>query len=145
MTSENTEWPPLPPRQTGLKGKCPRCGQGRLFTGFLTLRKECEVCGLDYSFADPADGPAFVVLCFACVPAVLLAIWIELQFAAPYWVHLITSLPFVLITCIPPLRPLKGWFVATQFFFKAGEGQLIRTTPSEPSGTKDAPAPGPAE
>ena len=118
------EWPPLPPFQTGVKGRCPRCGKGHLFDGFLKLRKRCEVCGLDYSFADPADGPAFFVICFGCVPSVVLALWIEVSFSAPYWVHLFTSFPFMLLTCIPPLRPLKGWLVASQFFFKAQEGQL---------------------
>ena len=124
MSSDET-WPPLSPLQTGLKGRCPRCGKGRLFDGFLKLRRECSVCGLDYGFADPADGPAFLVICFACIPSVVLAIWIEVQFTAPYWVHLITSLPFVLLTCIPPLRPLKGWLVASQFFYKAEEGRLV--------------------
>lgn len=120
------EWPPLSPVATGIRGRCPRCGEGHLFKGFLTLRKQCEVCGLDYSFADPADGPAFFVICFACVPAVILAAWIEIAFQAPYWVHLFTTLPFLLATCIPPLRPLKGWLVASQFRYKAGEGRLAR-------------------
>jgi uncharacterized protein (DUF983 family) len=107
----------------GLRGKCPRCGQGRLFQGFLNLRRECEVCGLDYSFADPADGPAFFVMMFACLPSVLMAVWIEVEYDAPYWVHLFTSLPVLLLTCIPALRPLKGWMVATQYFYKAEEGR----------------------
>ncbi|PZM14770.1 DUF983 domain-containing protein [Rhizobium tubonense] len=123
MSSDDT-WPPLPPVQTGIRGRCPRCGQGHLFSGFLTLRPSCEVCGLDYSFADPADGPAFFVICFACIPSVALALWIEVAFNAPYWVHIFTTLPFMLLTCIPPLRPLKGWLVASQYFYKAEEGKL---------------------
>ena len=98
---------------------------GHLFQGFLTLRKECEVCHLDYSFADPADGPAFFVICFGCVPSVALALWLEVEFHAPYWVHLVTTLPFTLLTCIPLLRPLKGWLVASQYFYKAEEGRLV--------------------
>ena len=125
MSSEDA-WPPLPPLQTGLRSRCPRCGQGRLFKGFLTLRPSCEVCGLDYSFADPADGPAFFVICFACIPSVALAVWLEVAFQAPYWVHAFTTLPFMLLTCIPPLRPLKGWLVASQYFYKAEEGKLAR-------------------
>jgi uncharacterized protein (DUF983 family) len=131
---------PLPPFQTGIRGRCPRCGKGHLFKGFLTLRPACEVCGLDYSFADPADGPAFFVICFGCVPSVALAVWIEVALQAPYWVHLFTSLPFMLLTCIPPLRPLKGWLVASQYFYKAQEGELARRDrpdqikfPSEPA------------
>lgn len=124
MQEDDVHYPPLPPVSTGIRGRCPRCGQGHLFDGFLTIAPKCDVCGLDFSFADPADGPAFFVICFACVPAVILALWIEVAFQAPYWIHLITTLPFLLLTCIPPLRPLKGWLVASQFYFKAEQGQL---------------------
>src|SRR6478609_1732190 len=122
----DAEYPPLPPMQTGIRGRCPRCGQGHMFKGFLTLRTECEACGLDYSFADPADGPAFFVICFACVPSVLLGVWLEVAFSAPLWVQFLVTGPFMLATCIPPLRPLKGWLVASQYFYKAEEGKLAR-------------------
>ena len=119
-----TDYPPLAPMKTGLRGLCPRCGQGHLFDGFLTLKKACEVCDLDYSFADPADGPAFFVICFACVPSVLLAVWLEVAHEASIWAQVFITGPFMLLTCIPPLRPLKGWLVASQYFYKAQEGQL---------------------
>ncbi|MDQ1078453.1 DUF983 domain-containing protein [Pseudoroseomonas cervicalis] len=122
--SGSKTWPILSPMQTGIRGRCPRCGEGHLFDGFLALRPRCEVCGLDYSFADPADGPAFFVICFACIPSVVLALWIEARFAAPYWVHLVTSLPFMLLTCVPTLRPLKGWLVASQYVHKAEEARF---------------------
>ena len=50
------------PMKTGILGRCPRCQQGHLFNGFLKLAPSCEVCELDYSFADPADGPAFFAM-----------------------------------------------------------------------------------
>lgn len=124
-------WPPLSPMQTGIRGRCPRCGEGHLFQGFLKLAPRCEVCGLDYSFADPADGPAFFVITFGCLPSTLFAIWLEVTYQAPYWVHLFTTLPLLLVTCIPPLRPLKGWLVGSQYFYKAEEGRLVR--PDEPA------------
>lgn len=127
--STSQSWPELPPIQTGVKGRCPRCGEGSIFDGFLKLKKGCSNCGLDFSFADPADGPAFFVICFGCVPAVAFAIWLEIAFTAPYWVHLVTTLPLILLTCIPVLRPLKGWLVASQYFYKAEEGRLV--TPNE--------------
>lgn len=117
-------WPPLSPVRTGFRGHCPRCGQGDLFDGFLKLRPSCDYCGLDYSFADPADGPAFFVLTFFCIPAVAFGVWLEIAFEAPYWIHLVTTLPLTVLLCLAPLRPLKGWFVANQFIFKAEEGQL---------------------
>ena len=55
-------YPPLSPLKTGVRCRCPRCGVGPLFQGYLTIRKECTNCGLDYGFADPADGPAFFVM-----------------------------------------------------------------------------------
>jgi uncharacterized protein (DUF983 family) len=119
-------WPPLSPFSTGVRGLCPRCGKGHLFQGFLKLAPGCEVCGLDYSFADPADGPAFFVITFGCLPSVIFALWLEVVHQAPYWVHLVTTLPILLLTCIPPLRPLKGWLVASQFFFKAEQGRLVQ-------------------
>lgn len=122
---EDAAWPPLSPIRTGVFGRCPRCGEGHLFDGFLKLAPACEVCGLDFSFADPADGPAFFVMCFACVPAVIFAIWLEVAYEAPYWVHLVTTLPILLLTCVPPLRPLKGWLVASQYYHRAAEGRLV--------------------
>ena len=124
VASAGEVWAPLSPVSTGLRGRCPRCGQGQLFQGFLTIAPRCEVCGLDYSFADPADGPAFFVICFACIPAVLFAVWLEVEYQPPYWVHLVTSLPLLLLTCIPPIRPLKGWLIASQYIYKAEEGRL---------------------
>ena len=120
-------YPPLSPLKTGVRGLCPRCGRGHLFVGFLTLRKECEVCGLDYSFADPADGPAFFVICFACIPTVLLAVWLEVAWQASIWTQIFVTGPFLILTCIPPLRPLKGWLVASQYYYKAEEGKLSRS------------------
>lgn len=129
MSKEN--WPPLSPIRTGLKGRCPRCGKGHLFKGFLKLADRCEACGLDYSFADPADGPAFFVITFGCLPSVIFALWLEVAYQAPYWIHLFTTFPILLLTCIPPLRPLKGWIVNSQFFYKAEEGRLIRAGESD--------------
>lgn len=121
------DWPKLEPVKTGIRGRCPRCGKGRLFDGFLTLRDECESCGLSYAFADPADGPAFFVICFGCIPAVVFTLLFDLTYDPPFWAHLLVSLPLLLITCLLPLRPLKGWLVCSQFFFKAGEGRIDGT------------------
>lgn len=122
---EQGDWPRLDPIKTGIRGRCPRCGQGHIFDGFLKLRDGCEVCGLSYSFADPADGPAFFVICFGCVPAVVFALLLQIKLDPPVWVHLVTSLPFLLLTCLLPLRPLKGWLVCSQYFFQARQGRLI--------------------
>lgn len=114
------------PMKTGIHGRCPRCQQGHLFSGYLTLAPSCEVCGLDYSFADPADGPAFFAMSIAAVPALAFAVWLQMTFDTPVWVHLFTTLPVTLLACLALLRPLKGWLVCSQFFHKAEEGRIDR-------------------
>ncbi len=124
MSESDTVWPPLSPIATGLSCKCPRCGRGKLFKGFLTMRERCDVCGLDFTFADPADGPAFFVLIFGCIPSLIFAFWFEMAIAPPIWVHAILTLPVIIVSCLLPLRPLKAWLVASQFRHHAGEGSL---------------------
>ena len=114
------------PATVGLRGRCPRCGEGHLFKGFLSFRPSCEVCGLDFRFIDSADGPAFFVMMFVCIPAAAFPLWLELTYNPPTWIHLVTTLPLILLTCIPTLQPLKGWLVASKFFHKAEEGRLAR-------------------
>lgn len=129
--SPDEDWPRLSPMQTGVRGHCPRCGKGDLFADrFIRLAPRCEVCGLDYSFADPADGPAFFVMMFFIVPPAFLSVWLEVVYQLPYWQNAAISLPVLLFCCLLPLRPLKGWLVASQFFFKAREGRLIYLDPA---------------
>lgn len=112
---------------TAMRCRCPRCGEGRLFDGFLTLRQSCEVCGLDYSFADPADGPAFFVMMTMALPAVAFGVWVELAFQPPFWVHLLTTVPFLLLCCLPLMRPMKSLLIASQYVNKAEEGRFERS------------------
>lgn len=125
--------PALPPMETGIRGRCPRCGQGALFQGYLTLAPRCPACGLDFSFADPADGPAFFVMSIVSFPVVAFAGWLEVAFEPPLWLHLATSLPMLLIGCLGLLRPLKGWIVCTQYVHKAAEARLDEPAPATPS------------
>ncbi len=112
------------PMKTGIRGLCPRCQTGSLFKGYLKLADRCEVCGLDYSFADPADGPAFFAMTIAAVPALAFGAWIQVTFDSPLWVHLVTTLPLTVLSCVALLRPLKGWLVSSQYFHKAQEGSI---------------------
>lgn len=122
----NDEYAPLPPIQTGVRGLCPRCGQGHIFQGFLKLKPRCDVCGLDLSFADPADGPAFFSTMIMSFPVLGFIWWLDATFEPAIWIHLVVSLPLLLLACILPLRPLKGWLVASQFFHKAEQGRLAQ-------------------
>lgn len=118
--------------RVGIRGRCPRCGQGHLFDGFLRLAPKCNACGLDFSFADPADGPAFFVMMTMAFPATGFGLWLELTYSPPVWVHFVTTLPFLLLCCIPILRPIKGVLVASQYIHKAEEGRLVTVKEASP-------------
>lgn len=95
-----------------------------MLTGFLTLKPRCEVCGLDYSFADSGDGPAVFIILFAGFIVVAAALVTEIVYQPPFWLHAVLWLPLILIVTILPLRPMKGLMVALQFHHKAAEGKL---------------------
>ncbi|HML07498.1 MAG TPA: DUF983 domain-containing protein [Xanthobacteraceae bacterium] len=108
----------------GLSCRCPRCGRGKLFQGFLAVRPRCEVCGLDYGFADSGDGPAVFIMFLAGFIVVGAALVTEVVYRPPFWVHAILWLPLILIVTLGPLRPMKGLMIALQHHHKAAEGRF---------------------
>ena len=109
---------------SGLACRCPRCGQGKLFQGFLTLKPKCDACGLDYAFIDAGDGPAVFVVLLAGFVVVTCALVVEFKYAPPFWVHAVLWGPLILVTTLWPLRALKGLLIALQYHHKAAEGRL---------------------
>jgi uncharacterized protein (DUF983 family) len=112
------------PVVTGLKGRCPRCGKGHMFQGFLAVRPRCEVCGLDLAFADAGDGPAFFVMSIVGIVVVALALWVEFTYEPRIWVHLVMWFSLTAVLSLAMVRPLKGVMVALQYHHKAEEGRL---------------------
>ncbi len=112
------------PISRGLLGRCPRCGEGHLFQGFLTLRPACEHCGLSYGFADAGDGPAVFVILIGGFIVVFAALITEFVYQPPYWVHAALWIPLILLVTLGPLRPMKGLLIALQYHHKAEEGRL---------------------
>ena len=127
--SEPMAFPPLSPFLTGPAGRCPRCGKGKLFEGFLALRPRCEVCGLDYSFVDAGDGPAVFIMFFAGFIVVAAALAVEVAYQPPFWVHAVLWAPLIVLTTLGPLRPMKGLLIALQYHHRAAEGRLAHRDP----------------
>jgi uncharacterized protein (DUF983 family) len=113
----------------GLACKCPRCGKGKLYAGFLSLRPACDRCGLDYAFIDAGDGPAIFIIMIAGFIVVGSALVVEIKYQPPFWVHAALWLPLILVTTLLPLRSMKSLLIALQYHHKAAEGQLIERKP----------------
>lgn len=109
------------PLRTGLACRCPRCGRGALFKGFLGLQESCASCGLDYSKADSGDGPAVFVILILGALVVFLALMVEIRYQPPFWVHAVIWPPLILGGAIGMLRPMKATMIALQYRNKASE------------------------
>ncbi|MBL4895234.1 MAG: DUF983 domain-containing protein [Emcibacter sp.] len=112
------------PFRAGLLCKCPKCGTGKLYNGFLTLGGSCDHCGLDYSTFDSGDGPAVFIIMFLGFIIVGLALFVEVKFSPPMWLHLLMWVPCIIGGSLLLLRPAKALMVAAQYNFNASEGKL---------------------
>ena len=109
------------PVLAGLTCRCPNCGRGPLFSGFLTVRERCEACGFDLRAADSGDGPAVFVILAAGFLMGFAALITEAALHPPVWVHLLIWLPLTVVVCLAMLRPFKGVMLAMQFHHRASQ------------------------
>jgi uncharacterized protein (DUF983 family) len=114
------------PFKAGLGCRCPRCGKGQLYGGFLTLLPRCPACSLDYSKADSGDGPAVFLIFIIGFLVVPVALWVHSTFEPPQWVNLTVWPAVVLLLTIGLLRPAKSLLIALQFRNRASDSGLVR-------------------
>jgi uncharacterized protein (DUF983 family) len=99
----------------GFRGRCPRCGEGKLFRAFLKTANNCSVCGLDFTPHRADDLPAYLVIVIVGHIVVPIALSIETHFSPPVWLQLATYLPLTLILSLLLLQPVKGAVVGLQW------------------------------
>jgi uncharacterized protein (DUF983 family) len=105
-------------------GRCPRCGCGSLFAGYLKQADRCSSCGLDYSPFQAGDGPAvFVILIVGAIVAGS-ALIVEVSYQPPYWLHALLWGPAIILLSLGLLRPLKAALIVLQYRHRAEEGRL---------------------
>lgn len=98
-----------------LLGRCPRCGKGSLFKGLLDIRESCEACGLDLRAHDAGDGPAVAGIFVIGALAVGLALWVDVRYEPPLWVHAVVWPLFVLPLSVLTMRIAKAVLVGLQY------------------------------
>jgi uncharacterized protein (DUF983 family) len=124
MNDDRAHYPPVDPVRAGLAARCPRCGEGRLFSGFLAVDARCGACGLDYSFADSGDGPAAFVILIIGFVVVGLALYVEVSHQPPLWLHFLIWVPLAIGLSLVAMRLAKGILITLQYANKAAEGRL---------------------
>lgn len=133
MTARD-DWPGVSPIKAGLRARCPRCGEGRLYHGLTRVVETCDVCGLDLTGEDSGDGAAAFLIFLVGAAAVGVAVWLELSYTPPLWVHLLYMPVLVVGLTLLLLRPAKATLIALQYQHKAGEGRRIAADPPDGDG-----------
>ncbi|MDE0799699.1 MAG: DUF983 domain-containing protein [Rhodospirillaceae bacterium] len=104
--------------KASLGGCCPRCGEGRLFDGFITVAKSCSACDLKLAGHDTGDGPAFFIMLPLCIIIAVLALLTDVRFHPPMWVHMVMW-PLVIVGAVAvTLRPVKALMIALQYRYR---------------------------
>jgi uncharacterized protein (DUF983 family) len=99
----------------GIACRCPACGRGPLFSGFLRVRPRCEACGLPLQAYDNDGGPAAFVILLVGFVNVFGALLLEVRYAPPAWAHFAIWLPLTLAGVLALIRPFKAVRVALQY------------------------------
>jgi uncharacterized protein (DUF983 family) len=124
--NQSTQVAPL--AKVAILGRCPRCGEGPLFDGYIRIAPTCSTCGLSFAGHDTGDGPAFFVIMPLSIITAVLALLLEVKVGPPIWVHITVWPLFVAAFVALALRPVKAVMVALQYRYRdverdAGSGQ----------------------
>lgn len=106
------------PVTVALLGRCPRCGRGALFRGALDVRDSCDACGLDLRAHDAGDGPAVAAIFLIGAFTVGAALWVDVRFTPPLWVHAVLWPVLVLPLSVLTMRVAKAALVALQWRYR---------------------------
>lgn len=112
------------PVAAAMAGRCPRCGQGRLFKNVLELRSSCESCGLDTQIINTGDGPAVFVILILGAFMLGGALFVEFTYLPPWWVHVVLWGMLTPLFALALLRVLKSFLIGQIYKHKAEEGRF---------------------
>jgi uncharacterized protein (DUF983 family) len=99
----------------GFRGRCPRCGEGKLFRAFLKTADSCSHCGQDFTPHRADDLPAYLVIVLVGHLVVPPALFIETNYSPPVALQLAIYLPITVLASLVLLQPVKGTVVALQW------------------------------
>ncbi|HJS84495.1 MAG TPA: DUF983 domain-containing protein [Acetobacteraceae bacterium] len=92
----------------GLACRCPVCGQGHLFSGYLKVKPRCEVCGADNAIYPSDDFPPYLTILILGHLLVPLFLWVDRAYSPSVWVQAAIWLPLSAVLCMLLLPYMKG-------------------------------------
>ena len=98
-----------------------------MFKGLLKVKERCSACNLDFSFNDAGDGPTVFIIMIVGMIILGGALYVELNYSPPGWVHFLLWPPMILMIGLPLLRMLKGILISLTWHHDASSGRLSST------------------
>jgi uncharacterized protein (DUF983 family) len=99
----------------GIRGRCPNCGEGKMFRAYLKVADKCNVCGEDLHHQQADDAPAYFVILIVGHIVIPIVLAVETAYSPPYWLHAAIFLPLTIALAVLLLQPVKGAIVAWQW------------------------------
>ena len=99
----------------GMMGRCPACGEGKLFRAFVKVADRCNACGEDLHHHRADDFPAYLTIFLVGHLVVPIAMYVEIVYQPSYWLHAALWAPMVILLSIGLLQPITGMIVSLQW------------------------------
>lgn len=117
----------------GFRGKCPKCGEGKLFSSFLKVVPACAHCGEEMHHHRADDLPAYLVVVIVGHVMVGAVMGFMEVTSLSTWQILAIWAPLTFLVAVGLLRPIKGAVVGLQWAFYmhgfGGEHDALETHP----------------
>ena len=108
----------------GFLCRCPNCGEGKLFSGYLTVAPECDVCREDFTGEEAHDLPPYVTVFVVGHVVVTLLMIAEANTDWSLVTHLVVWSLATVVMCFAMMKPVKGSVVGLQWALRmAGFGE----------------------
>ncbi|HWK12831.1 MAG TPA: DUF983 domain-containing protein [Rhizobiaceae bacterium] len=119
----------------GFTGRCPHCGEGRLFRAYVKTVDECATCGEVISHHRADDLPAYLVIVIVGHIVVGTFMGMEMMFNLSTWQHLAIWVPITIAASLALLQPVKGAMVGLQWALYmhgfGGEADMLEAHPEQ--------------
>lgn len=109
---ERKIWPAM---RNGLRNKCPRCGEGKVYGKYLKVKDSCDHCGQELHHHQADDFPPYIAITIVGHIVLSLATTVQILYAPAMWVHMALWLPLILILSLSMLPPIKASLVGLQW------------------------------
>ena len=100
----------------GFRGRCPACGEGRIFRAFLKVADRCACCGEELYHHRADDFPAYLVIVIVGHILVPIVLVVETEIAPVVWISMMLWPSLALAMALALLQPVKGAVVAIQWY-----------------------------